>query len=95
MTKKSRPDLLDVARQAAVSPATVSRVLTNTVRVRASVRERDLTLRLSSHDGAADLDGGRCPTAAIAYNDLMARRIACGSRTSSARSRRYLCHRHR
>ena len=40
--EKLRSNLLDVARHAGVSPATVSRVLNNTARVRASVRERVL-----------------------------------------------------
>ena len=40
--EKQRPSLLDVARHAGVSPATVSRVLNNTARVRESVRERVL-----------------------------------------------------
>ncbi len=39
---KPRPNLLDVARHAGVSPATVSRVLNNTAPVRASVRARVL-----------------------------------------------------
>jgi len=39
-SEKARPNLLDVARHAGVSPATVSRVLNNTAPVRASVRER-------------------------------------------------------
>jgi len=41
-TDKPRPNLLDVARHAGVSPATVSRVLNNTARVRENVRERVL-----------------------------------------------------
>ena len=41
-TRKDRPILLDVARHAGVSPATVSRVLNNTAPVRPSVRERVL-----------------------------------------------------
>ncbi len=41
-TRKARPNLLDVARHAGVSPATVSRVLNNTAPVRPSVRERVL-----------------------------------------------------
>jgi LacI family transcriptional regulator len=41
-TDKLRLNLLDVARHAGVSPATVSRVLNNTANVRASVRERVL-----------------------------------------------------
>jgi LacI family repressor for deo operon, udp, cdd, tsx, nupC, and nupG len=40
--EKSRPSLLDVARHAGVSPATVSRVLNNTAHVRANVRDRVL-----------------------------------------------------
>ena len=40
--EKPRPSLLDVARHAGVSPATVSRVLNNTAHVRESVRERVL-----------------------------------------------------
>ncbi len=40
--ERQRPSLLDVARHAGVSPATVSRVLNNTARVRESVRERVL-----------------------------------------------------
>jgi len=40
--EKPRSSLLDVARHAGVSPATVSRVLNDTARVRASVRERVL-----------------------------------------------------
>ena len=42
-SEKPRPNLLDVAHHAGVSPATVSRVLNNTAPVRASVRERVLT----------------------------------------------------
>ena len=42
MSQKPRRNLLDVARHAGVSPATVSRVLNNTARVRPSVRERVL-----------------------------------------------------
>lgn len=42
MSQKPRPNLLDVARHAGVSPATVSRVLNNTAPVRSSVRERVL-----------------------------------------------------
>lgn len=41
-TRKAHPNLLDVARHAGVSPATVSRVLNNTAPVRPSVRERVL-----------------------------------------------------
>ncbi len=41
-TEKPRPSLLDVARHAGVSPATVSRVINNTAHVRESVRERVL-----------------------------------------------------
>ena len=37
--EKQRPSLLDVARHTGVSPATVSRVLNNIARARASVRE--------------------------------------------------------
>ncbi len=40
--RRSRPNLLDVARHAGVSPATVSRVLNNTAPVRQRVRERVL-----------------------------------------------------
>ncbi len=40
--RRSRPNLLDVARHAGVSPATVSRVLNNTAPVRPRVRERVL-----------------------------------------------------
>ena len=40
--EKPRPNLSDVARQAEVSPATVSRVLNQTAPVSASVRERVL-----------------------------------------------------
>jgi LacI family repressor for deo operon, udp, cdd, tsx, nupC, and nupG len=40
--EKPRPGLLDVARHAGVSPATVSRVLNNTARVRQDLRERVL-----------------------------------------------------
>lgn len=42
MPTKHRPSLLDVARHAGVSPATVSRVINNTAHVRDSVRERVL-----------------------------------------------------
>ncbi|MBI4789958.1 MAG: LacI family DNA-binding transcriptional regulator [Chloroflexi bacterium] len=42
MSEKPRPNLLDVARHAGVSPATVSRVLNHTAPVRASIRERVL-----------------------------------------------------
>lgn len=38
--RKTRPNLLDVARQAGVSPATVSRVLNNTAPVSPGVKER-------------------------------------------------------
>lgn len=41
-TRNPRPNLLDVARQAGVSPATVSRVLNNTAPVSKTVKERVL-----------------------------------------------------
>jgi len=41
-SEKPRPNLMNVAHHAGVSPATVSRVLNNTAPVRASVRERVL-----------------------------------------------------
>jgi LacI family transcriptional regulator len=41
--KRVRPNLVDIAHRAGVSPATVSRVLNNTAPVREAVRERVLT----------------------------------------------------
>lgn len=47
--KKPRPSLMDIARHAGVSPATVSRVLNNTAPVRESVRERVLNSLTALH----------------------------------------------